>query len=432
MASSVTGGGLVFSYNSMLQRGLNLLDLQDPATSRLNLGITPANLGLQALTFGSGLNSGSYNAVTGSTISVNSSTNGTASTIAAYDSTGGFTTQGNLTLGNGTTPAATVLNINGGTASTLASLTRNSGTNGNLTLQNTGTGIVTIQGANGPVSIQSLGSTATISTMSGTTINAAQAGGASSTALTVTGPSSGIGLAVTGGATIDSITGTCISDATNGTSSTVAASTKAVGSLNTSLTASIASVATTAANKLDLTTASTQSVASTVTFNGGVSVPGAATIATNGCTISGGAAFSSAPNFNAGIILGANKINWNSVYYTATNGAYTSLTAANPMAAATMVESLNDFGTGGLASTGIFTAPVAGRYRYTFFLVGSAANSVTLNKTGTSVMTIGTGQTVISYTGTIKCAVGDTLKLIVNTTTTVAASSCYQSFELML
>ena len=426
MASSVTGGGLVFSYNSMLQRGLNLLDLQDPATSRLNLGITPANLGLQALTFGTGLNSGSFNGVTSSTISVNSSTNGTASTIAAYDSSGSFTTGGNLTLGG------TVININGGTASTLASLTRGSGTNGNLTLQNTGTGSVTIQGANGPVNIQSLGSTATISTMSGTTINAAQPGGASSVALTVTGPSSGTGLVVTGGATIDSITGTCISDATNGTSSTVAASNKAVGSLNTTLAASIASVATTAANKLDLTTASTQSVASTVTFNGGVSVPGAATIATNGCTISGGAAFSSAPNFNAGIILGANKINWNSVYYTATNGAYTSLTAANPMAAATMVESLNDFGTGGLASTGIFTAPVAGRYRYTFFLVGSAANSVTLNKTGTSVMTIGTGQTVISYTGTIKCAVGDTLKLIVNTTTTVAASSCYQSFELML
>ena len=426
MASSVTGGGLVFSYNSMLQRGLNLLDLQDPATSRLNLGITPANLGLQSLTFGAGLNSGSFNGVTSSTISVNSSTNGTASTIAAYDSSGSFTTGGNLTLGG------TVININGGTASTLASLTRGSGTNGNLTLQNTGTGSVTIQGANGPVNIQSLGSTATISTMSGTTINATQPGGASSVALTVTGPSSGTGLVVTGGATIDSITGTCISDATTGTSSTVAASTKAVGSLNTTLAASIASVATTAANKLDLTTASTQSVASTVTFNGGVSVPGAATIATNGCTISGGAAFSSAPNFNAGIILGANKINWNSVYYTATNGAYTSLTAANPMAAATMVESLNDFGTGGLASTGIFTAPVAGRYRYTFFLVGSAANSVTLNKTGTSVMTIGTGQTVISYTGTIKCAVGDTLKLIVNTTTTVAASSCYQSFELML
>ena len=101
MASSVTGGGLVFSYNSMLQRGLNLLDLQDPATSRLNLGITPANLGLQALTFGSGLNSGSYNAVTGSTISVNSSTNGTASTIVAYDGSGNLKVSSTLSFNSG-------------------------------------------------------------------------------------------------------------------------------------------------------------------------------------------------------------------------------------------------------------------------------------------------------------------------------------------
>ena len=310
--SSITGGTLTFNYNTFCQRGLNLLDVQDAPTARVNLGIVPGNLGLQALTFGTGLVSGSYNAT--SAVSINVDT----TKVVPYDANGNLGVTSQVRIG-------------------VADITRNAGMNGNLVMTNPGSGTFslnngtgTIQLASGQAFLLTTGTFATHTTGSGTTIGLS-AGASSTSALTVsTGGNAGCtGLTVVGGISADtvssgsltssgsvtassmtcsgsvtasSMTGSCISDATTGTSSTVCASTKAV-----------AVVQTNANNKLDLTTSTPQTVAGPVTFtspvsglvsfsggttfSSGATVPTGQTLALDGAVLSGNMTFSGMPTF---------------------------------------------------------------------------------------------------------------------------------------
>lgn len=287
MASSVTGGGLVYSYNTFLQRGLNLLDIQDAGTARANLGLSGT------ITWGPGLvsTSGSYTPTSSTTVSVNSSTIGTPSTIAAYDASGNFTTGGTLmNIGFGSTPAASTLNFNCGTGNPLASITRGTGANGALSIQNQGTGL--IQLTTGGAIQFTTATSGTVTTQQGLNVGL----GAGSSSLSA--------LAITGGLSVDAISGSGISDSTTGTSSTIAGSTKAVATVATSAAARLPLAGGTLTGPL--TIASGQSLAlSGVTvsgnpsFSGGATVTSGQTLALDGVTISGNPSFSGKPAFPA-------------------------------------------------------------------------------------------------------------------------------------
>ena len=275
MSTSATGGQLVFSYNTFLQRGLNLLDLSDVPTARANLGISSAN----GLTFGAGLSAGAsaFDFSAPVTVTVNSSTTGTASTIAQYDSSGGFTTAGVLNLAAGTTPVASTINFKCGTSTALGTLTRDFGTNGGMALTNTGTGGLTLTGSllslvsSGLVSVVSA-TNCTFNSATGTTIGLS-AGATGQTSLTVNS-TGGAGaanqaLAVSGGAVIDTLTvsgkvtvaDTCT---LNGGLSVPSGKTLTLdgtlgGATGTALYTSIG-------NKLDTLTSGTQSLTSTLTM----------------------------------------------------------------------------------------------------------------------------------------------------------------------
>jgi hypothetical protein len=154
---SATGGQLVFTYNAFLQRDLNGLDIKDPVAFKQNLGISTTGTTYPALTFGSGLNSGTYNASQAATISVNTSTTGGASTIPQYDTSGNLTTSANANIGFGsaTGAATTALNFFAGTTGMKAQINRQPGDNGVLNVLNTGSGGLVLNGGTGSVTIQS-------------------------------------------------------------------------------------------------------------------------------------------------------------------------------------------------------------------------------------------------------------------------------------
>lgn len=338
MTTSVTGGGLVFSYNTFLQRGLNLLDVQDPATARFNLGVSAANLGLQPLTFGTGLLPGSFNSTSPATIAVNASTNGTASTIASYDSSGSLTTSSALNFGAG-----------------LASITRGVGTNGSLSMQNTGAGPVSLLNGQGLVQLVggggfsiTSGTSGTITTSKGATVTCPSPLVEQGSALSVTlPPGSATGsqaLTVTGGATIDAI---------------------------------------------ELT----------------------------------------------------GKLNWSSVYAGAI--ATGSVAALGKFPASTMyTDNENDFaGTSALATTGVFTCPIAGRYRCTL-MFSCSPTPISIRKELGSTGTVDVSRTIEhategtyiggSFSTVIKCVAGDKLYWIAGYATTLLSNYNHMQFELLL
>ena len=200
-----------------------------PTTSVLNFnsGTTGA---LASITRGAGTN--------GALTISNSGAGGLS--LGATSLNGGLTadtisTSGVLIIASGSTPVASTINFNSGTSSALGSLSRSTGANGGMLLTNTGTGGVQLNGA--LVSLVSSGllsflsaTNSTLTTASGTAVNLS-AGATGSTSLSVNSTgSAGAGnqaLAVSGGATIDSLSGGCISDIA-GTSSTTAVSQKAL------------------------------------------------------------------------------------------------------------------------------------------------------------------------------------------------------------
>ena len=167
--SSATGGQLVFNYNTFLQRGLNLLDVADLPTARANLGISSAN----GLNIGSGLlpSVTTFNFSAPVNLSVNASTTGTASTIAQYDASGSLTTSGYVNVGYGTVPTTSILNFNAGTTGALASITRGVGTNGALTISNSGSGglILGATSLNGGLTADTISTTGVLNVAYGTT-----------------------------------------------------------------------------------------------------------------------------------------------------------------------------------------------------------------------------------------------------------------------
>lgn len=338
MTTSFTGGGLVFSYNTFLQRGLNLLDVQDPATARSNLGVSAANLGLQPLTFGTGLTTGTFNATSPATIAVNASTNGTASTIASYDSSGNLTTGSALNFGAG-----------------LASITRAAGTNGSLSVQNTGSGSVSLLSGTGLVQL------------------------------------------VGGG-------GFSISSATSGTIST--------------------SQGTTITSPVPLATPG--SVLS-------ISLPDASATGSQALTVSGGATIDE--------INLTGKLNKKSVYAGAISSG--SIAALGKFPASTMyLDNANDFsGTPALASTGVFTCPVAGRYRSSLTFSCTATPVVFRKDLGATGL-IDVSRTVEFITGgtstsgslseVVQCAAGDKLYWIAGNATTLYSNYNRMFYELLL
>ena len=200
-----------------------------PTTSFLNFnaGTTGA---LASITRGAGTN--------GALTISNSGSGGLV--LGATSLNGGFTadtisTSGVLNVAYGTTPVASTISLYSGTTSALGSLSRSTGTNGGMLLTNTGTGGISISGSvlsfvsSGLVSSVSATSTS-LTSATGTTIGLS-AGATGSTSLTINSTgSAGSGnqaLAVSGGATIDALSGGCISD-NAGTSSTTAASQKAL------------------------------------------------------------------------------------------------------------------------------------------------------------------------------------------------------------
>jgi hypothetical protein len=200
-----------------------------PTTSILNFnsGTTGA---LASITRGSGTN--------GALTITNSGSGGLV--LGTTSLNGGFSadtisTSGVLNVAYGTTPVASTISLYSGTTSALGSLSRSTGTNGGMLLTNTGTGGITVNGSllsfvsSGIVSSVSATSTS-VTSASGTTVGLT-AGVTGTTSLTVNSTgSAGAGnqaLAVSGGATIDTLSGGCISD-NAGTSSTTAASQKAL------------------------------------------------------------------------------------------------------------------------------------------------------------------------------------------------------------
>ena len=197
MTSSFTGG-INAPFNVLLQRGLNLLDVTDPVAARQNIGAV-GGADLKTLTFGGGLTSGTYNTTSTTTIAVDSDASGAAGKVVKTDANGDLTTTQQLNFG-----------------STGSYIQRVTGTNGAMTIRNTGTGTLQLNSA-GTMQLVSAGS-GSITTTNGLTVSLANDPYAGHTALSVntTGANTGsLGLAVTGGATIDTLS---LSGALSGTS----------------------------------------------------------------------------------------------------------------------------------------------------------------------------------------------------------------------
>ena len=368
-------GGLTANWNTLLQRGLNLLDVTDPVACRQNIGAVATT------DFGYGLG------VSGTTISVDATATGAASKVVRTDGNGDLTTAGQLILGS----------------SALASISRATGANGTLDITNLGSGAFRLNNGTGLIQLVSGGNfqlTAAGTNPSTITTSAGLAVG-------LTNGATGTGLTVTGGLNADSLSGAAISDSTTGTSSTIAASTKAVATVSTAATAAqtTASAAeTSAANKLDLTTTSAQSVASAVTFSSGLTIP-------NGQVITYGRCIMIANNLATTAPTSITQNSYQDTYC---------------LPAISFTEKLNDFGAIGLVASGLFTAPVTGRYFYCYTYSGSTSVSMTINKSNNSLSTqlqrVGNG-TQLSVSGSVILNTGHTLWAVLSGTS-VLTSSC--------
>lgn len=230
MTSSFTGG-INAPFNVLLQRGLNLLDVTDSTAARQNIGAIGASE-LKTLTFGSGLVAGTYNATSDRSVVVDSTSTGEAGKVVKTDGTGDLTTSQKLNFG-----------------STGSYIQRASGANGAMVIQNGGSGAFSLNNGSGLIQLVSGGgfqftaaTSGSLQTQSGFTVGLGSGSSASSA------------MTITGGLNADALSGTAISDSTTGTSSSVAASSNALGIV--------------AARKLDILTTDAQSVASsTVTLN---------------------------------------------------------------------------------------------------------------------------------------------------------------------
>ena len=378
-------GGLTANWNTLLQRGLNLLDVTDPVACRQNIGAVATT------DFGYGLG------VSGTTISVDATATGAASKVVRTDGNGDLTTAGQLILGS----------------SALASISRATGANGTLDITNLGSGAFRLNNGTGLIQLVSGGSfqltaagenPSTITTSAGLDVG-------------LTNGATGPGLIVTGGLNADSLSGAAISDSTTGTSSTIAASTKAVATAKTTAdtaqtTASAAE--TSAANKLDLTTATAQSVASAVTFTNGLIIPA-----------------------NRGITTFRFYQQW-------TNGATTTLVsdtsilgyAINILPTTSAVENTDDAysetdPTSGFITPGICSLPVTGRYFYSFQYTGSVSCSVVVQKGSSAVVTYGPSLAV-SGSGTFAAQSGTKVALrVIGGTPTLTANQCWMHIYLI-
>jgi hypothetical protein len=366
-------GGLTANWNTLLQRGLNLLDATDPVACRQNIGAVATT------DFGYGLG------VAGKTISVDATATGGANKVVRTDGNGDLTTAGQLILGS----------------SALASISRVTGANGTLDITNLGSGAFRLNNGTGIIQL-----------VSGSNFQLTAAGANPSTITTsagldvgLTNGATGIGLTVTGGLNADSLSGAAISDSTTGTSSTIAASTKAVATAKTAAATAqttAAAAQTTADNKLDLTTTSAQSVAGPITFN-------------------------------SGLVIGTQLISHSELVYTAHNGGTTGPSSIVQFGGATYfglpgtttLEAKNDYGSTGLDATGLFTAPIAGRYFYSYTYSGSASTTLTVYKNNGSSnamrQRVGTG-TQLSVTGSVNLTIAQTLWAALGVTSTLNAN----------
>ena len=354
-----------------------------PTTSVLNFnaGTTGA---LASITRGAGTN--------GALTITNSGTGGLV--LGATSLNGGLaadtlSTSGVLNVALGTTPVASTVNFNSGTSSALGSLSRSTGTNGGMLLTNTGTGGITLNGSllsfvsSGIVSSVSATSTS-LTSATGTTIGLS-AGATGSTSLTVNSTgSAGAGnqaLAVSGGATIDTMTVSGAVSANGGltvpSGQTLTVNGTIAGSAYTGLTTLIG-------NKLDLTTTSAQSVASAVTFAKPLTL-------------------STQPSWSV---------------YTSTSST-TLTTGANFTVNATQMAGTRNIT---IVGTGQVQATVAGRYAVTLTGQVSGSGSVILavivsgTETDYTVWS-GTTATNISCTFLLDMAVGTTVQPFIKATT---------------
>lgn len=230
MTSSFTGG-INTPFNVLLQRGLNLLDVTDPVAARQNIGAFGAS-DLKTLTFGAGLVAGSFNATSDRSVVVDSTSTAEAGKIVKTDGSGDLTTAQKLNFG-----------------SSGSYIQRATGANGSLVIQNGGSGAFSLNNGTGLIQLVSGGGFQFVAATSGSV----QTQSGLSVALGP-GSSASSAMTLTGGLSVDSLSGTAISDSATGTSSSIAASTKALGTV--------------AARKLDILTTDAQTVASSsVTLN---------------------------------------------------------------------------------------------------------------------------------------------------------------------
>jgi hypothetical protein len=305
------------------------------------------------------------------------SSTGTASKVVQYG------VAGELTAGSALTSQTVIKNdsvtINSTGASTnsslvffdsaKASLSRATGANGVMVLANIGSGALSITNGSGTLKLEN---TAGSITLDGAT-------GKATFSQPVVAPS---------------LSGECISDLTTITSSSVAASSTAVKAAYDL-----------AANKLDLTTATAQSVVGPITFNSGLTIGPSRTISHpelvyvthNGVTT----APSSIVQFGGATFFG--------------------------LPGTTSVEAINEYGNAdtGLNVNGVFTAPIAGRYFYSYTYSGSVSTTLTVYKNNGSSnavkQRVGTG-TQLSVTGSVSLTIAQTLWAALGVTSTLNAN----------
>ena len=205
MTSSFTGG-INAPFNVLLQRGLNLLDVTDPVAARQNIGAV-GSADIKTLTFGSGLISGAYDTTTATTLAVDTDSSGAAGKVVKTDANGDLTTTQKLNFGTSG-----------------SYIQRVTGTNGAMVVNNTGNGTLQINNNAGAIQLVTAASTSS-TTKNGTVIALTNDAAAPHTALIVDGSggnTGSLGLSVTSGATIDTLSVTGALNATGGLSGTTA------------------------------------------------------------------------------------------------------------------------------------------------------------------------------------------------------------------
>ena len=365
--ASIQGSGLTFAYNTFLRRELSLADLTDVTAARNVLGMSGI------LTPGAGLTGGSFGPGSGNVgFAVDSSSIGIPGKITMYDSSGNLTAVNTLNLGSGG-----------------ATITRASGTDGNFSLTSTGAGVFSLNNGSGIIQLVTGGrfqltaagtDPSTITTSAGLSVSLANG-------------ATGTGLSVAGGLNVDSLYG-AITDLTNGTSSTVAASAKAVATVSTAA-------------------ATAQSAADAAQVTASAALP-----ATGG-TMTG------AVTFNEDItITSGKKLIYSRLIQAANNGSttttYTSSwgTGIYMMPATNAIENVNDWGsTYGFLETavqgqgnvkkGIFKVPLSGRYEWSFSYSATTSATISLTTNNLTTATVSTYATfgpgtVVSASGTIE------------------------------